>query len=50
MVKLSHYVIQFFVDRGLRDTFSASGGGIIRTEIIADDEKIPMMQPQEGAA
>jgi acetolactate synthase-1/2/3 large subunit len=29
MVKLSDYVIQFFVDRGIRDAFLASGGGIM---------------------
>jgi acetolactate synthase-1/2/3 large subunit len=29
MVKLSDYVIQFFVDRGITDAFLASGGGIM---------------------
>jgi acetolactate synthase-1/2/3 large subunit len=29
MVKLSDYVIQFFVDRGVRDAFLISGGGIM---------------------
>ena len=30
MVKLSDYVIQFFVDRGITDAFLASGGGIMQ--------------------
>ena len=29
MIKLSDYVIQFFVDRGVQDAFLASGGGIM---------------------
>jgi len=29
MTKLSDYVIQFFVDRGVRDVFLAAGGGIM---------------------
>ena len=29
MIKLSDYVIQFFVDRGVQDVFLASGGGIM---------------------
>lgn len=29
MVKLSDYVVQFFVDRGVRDAFLISGGGIM---------------------
>jgi acetolactate synthase-1/2/3 large subunit len=29
MIKLSDYVIQFFVDRGVRDAFLVSGGGIM---------------------
>ena len=29
MVKLSDYVIQFFVDRGIHDIFLVSGGGIM---------------------
>src|ERR1700687_1151686 len=30
MVKLSDYVIQFFVDRGIGDIFLVSGGGLMR--------------------
>ena len=29
MMKLSDYVVQFFVDRGIKDVFLASGGGIM---------------------
>jgi len=29
MIKLSDYVIQFFVERGVQDCFLASGGGIM---------------------